>query len=987
MNDSDSLSFTNGTQDLPFSTSIWLYQTAQGNNWILSKRGNSTNVEWQAAAISGKIYLELFSGGGNTIYIGKYTSAIPLSTWTYVSTTYDGSGTANGIKIYINGVSVASTTEGSGSYISMLNGTSHLFIAKDSWGNNLYYKGSIDEPRISSTARSADWIKTEYNNQSAPTTFETSASEESVTAPGAPTLLTLTPNNGQVALSWTAPGNTGGLALSDYVIDYKPTLSSIWSTYADGVSTSTTFTIIGLTNGTSYDFRVSAVNAVGQGSASATATAVPATTPDAPLGVSATAGNAQATISFTAPSGAAKWYNGSWGYREKITIDHTKVGNTTGTLLSYFPVLVSTTSVALEYTGFTGGHVGLSTGKDVLFTLSDGTTKLNHEIESYASSTGNLISWIKVPSISTSTDTVLYMYYGNAAATDQSTTTGVWDDGGSNYFKGVWHAKEATGVNWADSTSNNNTGTPTSVTATSSGQIDGAGSFNGTSSYVNLPNFAYNTTATYSAWVYVLSSTLKSGIFGNDVNASGGWSYNFCGGFFEFGSNIYGSLYSNSTYQKISTPIILNSWMHIVFIKDMLNSVISLYANGSLINTIAFTPSSLGILSGTTNHCNNNYLKIGYYSGNNTSTPYQYYSGTIDEVELSSTARSADWIKTEYNNQNSPNTFYSVASEEASSTTSSNGGSAITSYTVTSSPGAIASSSTASPIIVTGLTNGTPYTFTVTATNAIGTSSASVATSPPVTPATVPDAPTGLTATSGNASVALSWTAPGNGGLNISNYVVDFKLTSTTTWSQFGSATSTATTTTVTGLTNGQQYNFEVYAVNAIGTSLNPSNVATATPATTPTATTSPATAVSTSTMTLNGSITDTGGSNATQSGFAYGTAPDLSTVIATTTLGPWTGTTTFSGGITGLAPNTLYYFRAYAVNSAGTSTGLILSTTTLQWTLPDAPTIGVATAGNATATVSFTPPLNNGGSTITRIPSLQVPVELQAPVALHQSP
>lgn len=64
----------------------------------------------------------------------------------------------------------------------------------------------------------------------------------------------------------------------------------------------------------------------------------------------------------------------------------------------------------------------------------------------------------------------------------------------------------------------------------------------------------------------------------------------------------------------------------------------------------------------------------------------------------------------------------------------SNGGAAITSYTVTSSPGGITASGSASPINVTGLTNGTAYTFTVTATNSVGTGPASAA-SNSVTPA------------------------------------------------------------------------------------------------------------------------------------------------------------------------------------------------------------------------------------------------------------
>jgi hypothetical protein len=96
-----------------------------------------------------------------------------------------------------------------------------------------------------------------------------------------------------------------------------------------------------------------------------------------------------------------------------------------------------------------------------------------------------------------------------------------------------------------------------------------------------------------------------------------------------------------------------------------------------------------------------------------------------------------------------------------------------------------------------------------------------------------------------------------------------------------------------------------------------------------PTVTTSQPNNVSNSSITLNANISALGGEASTNKGFAYGTASDLSTVIATTSLGAQTETGAFSQSITGLSGNTTYYFRAYAVNSAGTSTGSILSTTT----------------------------------------------------------
>jgi hypothetical protein len=83
----------------------------------------------------------------------------------------------------------------------------------------------------------------------------------------------------------------------------------------------------------------------------------------------------------------------------------------------------------------------------------------------------------------------------------------------------------------------------------------------------------------------------------------------------------------------------------------------------------------------------------------------------------------------------------------------------------------------------------------------------------------VPGTPTSLAATAGNAQATLSWTAPAdNGSPAITDYAVQFSSDSGSTWSTFADGTSTTTSATVTGLTNGTAYVFRVAATNSAGT-------------------------------------------------------------------------------------------------------------------------------------------------------------------------
>lgn len=143
----------------------------------------------------------------------------------------------------------------------------------------------------------------------------------------------------------------------------------------------------------------------------------------------------------------------------------------------------------------------------------------------------------------------------------------------------------------------------------------------------------------------------------------------------------------------------------------------------------------------------------------------------------------------------------------------SNGGSPITGYIVYSGGKEVGDGSSR-PITVTGLTNGKAYTFTVVATNVVGTGPASAA-SKAVTPATPPGSPAIESVTAGNGQATVAFTAPkSNGGSPITSYIVKSVVPAGVTFTRTGSAT---TPIIVTGLDNGTAYTFTVTAANAMG--------------------------------------------------------------------------------------------------------------------------------------------------------------------------
>jgi hypothetical protein len=174
-----------------------------------------------------------------------------------------------------------------------------------------------------------------------------------------------------------------------------------------------------------------------------------------------------------ADAAQAAWYSGSWAKRTQLTLN----GALVPAAQTNFPVLVAWTADAALAAG------AQASGNDILFTAADGTTKLDHEIESYTSATGALAAWVRIPALASGSNTTIYIYYGNPAAANQQNKNGVWDTN----FKGVWHLVEtpANGVAGTfDSTSSGFTGTPQGFADGTPGSTNATGIVAGADNYL-----------------------------------------------------------------------------------------------------------------------------------------------------------------------------------------------------------------------------------------------------------------------------------------------------------------------------------------------------------------------------------------------------------------------------------------------------------------------------------------------------------------------
>jgi len=311
--------------------------------------------------------------------------------------------------------------------------------------------------------------------------------------------------------------------------------------------------------------------------------------------------------------------------------------------LMNFPVLVSITDPELRPVG-SGGKVGKSDGSDIVFTMSDGVTKIAHEIESYNGTAGTVVAWVQVGALSPSTDTLIYLYYGNAGAGDQQNRTGVWD---GNY-RAVWHLQQdptAAAPQFTDSTANGlNATADTAVAAWTSGQqvagqIGGSVNFDRSNGRkITLAATATSGTTTVSVWLRPINSSAGYGAI-----LSQSTSY----GLYYRGSINRLSWYGSGGDHLSSTVFTPGNWYYVVATQSAAG--VKFYVNGMPDATFAGGNVAFAALN-----------NIGSDPAN------EEYKGQLDEMRLSDgIERSTDWIATEYQNQSAPSAFYAVGASES----------------------------------------------------------------------------------------------------------------------------------------------------------------------------------------------------------------------------------------------------------------------------------------------------------------------------------
>jgi hypothetical protein len=334
----------------------------------------------------------------------------------------------------------------------------------------------------------------------------------------------------------------------------------------------------------------------------------------------------------------AAWYDSDWTYAKLVTIDNTQVDAT----LTDFPLLVN-------YTSSDVGTNAQADCDDIIFTDNTNVTKYPHEIEQCDLTANDwFTAWVNVPSVSSSVDTTLYMYYGNSTMTAQENVTATWN---SNY-EAVYHLHD----DFLDSTSNGRDGTNTGSTDAAA-QIANGQSFDGVNDNIAIGTWGVSgTDLTIQTWINFDAFTIADArLFAKATGTATqdhAWMISTTN---SGGDDLIRLRLKNGTSDSGSTTTLVGTTdvnigndYFVMIKKDSTNMEIFLN----------------GVQDATDSKTGN--LRVnawGVEIGDNPNSTPKTVNGNMDEVRVLSVAVSDEWNLAEYDNQKAASTFITVGAQ------------------------------------------------------------------------------------------------------------------------------------------------------------------------------------------------------------------------------------------------------------------------------------------------------------------------------------
>ena len=653
------------------------------------------------------------------------------------------------------------------------------------------------------------------------------------TIPNAPIIGIATPYNTKATITWTAPTNNGGSIITGYTVRSNPGGKTI--TVGGSIRTAT---VIGLTNGISYTFTVFAINAVGNSSLSrASNSVIPTKTiPTAPIIGKAIAYNIKASVTWTEPID-----NGGsiiTGYT--ITSNPGSKTITVGSSIRTATVLGLTNGIPYTFkvvaTNAIGNSLPSNSSNSVTPNITRPTAPTIGIATAYNLST--LVTWTAPTNNGGSVITgytVISTPGGLTATVDGSTTSAIVNGltNGISYTFKVF----ATNVVGNSSLSNSSNSAIPHTTVPSVPIIETAIGYN-TQATVSWNTPINNGGFVISSYTVISNpGNIRKTVSGSETTTvvdelTNGITYTFT----VFATNSLGNSLPSSpsnpvTPKTIPSPPIIGSAIA-YNTKCTINWSAPINNGGSIITgyTVSSNPEGkIATVSGTT-------LTATIFELTN-GKPYNFTVVATNAVGDSLPSGSSNSVTPNITRPSAPTNVTATPNNTTASITwtppINNSGSIITGYTITSNPGGkkVTVSASTTSTIIAGLTNGTSYTFTVAATNAVGNSLPSNP-SNSVTPRTIPNAPIIGSATTNNSRVTVSWTPPANNGGSV---ITGYKVSS----NPGGIITIVDGLTRSAiffGLISGTAYTFTVVAINAAGISPPSSSSNSVIPYTPPTA-------------------------------------------------------------------------------------------------------------------------------------------------------